>query len=252
MHSLLQNILYAKCSQCTVQLIRGPGDLIFGDPSKGYCNVMQSRMVYKRELICPRLWQLAIEFLENEPGTGDSVFRFWISQQLNRTSPEFEDELLFALNLLQENTGAVNVFAANAPRSEFLGTVTVNWEILPPGEDTRQRILSSFARSTTEVLERVNNRYEMLTALSPIAFINGTNGFDRYFGAKFSERLVVFENVSYGNAAYAMDETWPMLSQIPRIDLLKQRPEGFTRIVHADGCRKSLTTQRLNSPEGLR
>jgi hypothetical protein len=82
----------------------------------------------------------------------------------------------------------------------------------------------------------------MLTTLSPIAFINGTNGFDRYFGAKFSDRLVVFENVSYGNAVYAMNESWPVLSQLPRIELLKQRPDGFTRIVHAHNWEGRLRT----------
>ena len=213
---------------------------IYGDPGRGYCDVIIPRKVFQRDLIPPNQWGIEIEFLDREPGTGDFVFRFQVSQELTRTSSGFEGDLFSALNLLQENTGASNVFAADAERADFLGTITVNWEILPPGEDTRQRILSSFSRSTAEVLERINIRYEMLTSLSPIAFINGTSGFDRYFGAKFSDRLFVFENVSYGNAAYAMNEAWPVLSQMARIDLLKDHPEGVTRIVHVDGWENRL------------
>jgi hypothetical protein len=219
----------------------GPYEVpIYGDPSRGYCDVIIPRMVYQRDFIAPTRWEIETQFLDREPGTGDLVFRFEITARLNRTTTTFDADLFFALNLLQENVGAVNVFSASATQAEFLGTVLVNWEILPPGEDARQRILSSFSRSTAEIQERVNTRLEMLTTLSPIAFINGTNGFDRYFGAKFSDRLVVFENVSYGNAAYAMNEAWQLLSQLPRIELLRQRPDGFTRFVHADGWENRL------------
>jgi hypothetical protein len=213
---------------------------IYGDPTRGYCDVFFNRLVYQRDTVAPAQWRIAIEVIHQEPGTNDLIVRFQVSQKLNRTDTTFETDLFSAINLLQENSGSIAVFAATASLAEFLGTISVNWEILPPGEDTRQRILSSFSRSTAEIKSLVNNRYEMLTMLSPIAFINGTNGFDRYFGAKFSDRLVVFENVSYGNAVYAMNETWPVLSQLPRVELLKQRPDGFTRIVHANGWENRL------------
>ena len=219
----------------------GPYEVpIYGDPGRGYCDVIIPRMVYLRDLISPSEWKIAIKLIEREFGTGDFVFRFQVDQTLNRTEKGFDEGLFFALNLLQENTGGANVFRANASTAEFLGTISVNWEILPPGEDTRERILSSFVRATTEVQERINSRFDLLNTLNPVAFINGTNGFDRYFGAKFSERLVVFENMNYGNAAYIMNQSWQELSQRSRIELLRDRPEGFSRIVHADGWENRL------------
>jgi hypothetical protein len=213
---------------------------IYGNPSRGYCDVTIPRMVYQRDHIPPAEWKIAIQLMEREAGSGDLVFRFQVDRILDRAANRFGEDLFFALNLLQENTGAATVFHANATVPEFLGTIFVNWEILPPGEDTRQRILSSFSRSTVEVLQRVNRRFDLLTTLDPVAFINGTNGFDRYFGAKFSDRLVVFENVNYGNAAYVMNQSWQELSQLSRIELLRTRPEGFSRIVHADGWENRL------------
>jgi len=46
---------------------------------------------------------------------------------------------------------------------------------------------------------------------------------------------VVFENVEYGNAAYAMFEQWETLSQRTRLELLAGPAEGFIRVVHRPG-----------------
>ena len=59
--------------------------------------------------------------------------------------------------------------------------------------------------------------------------------FVRYFGAKYADDFVVFENLRYGNALYVMFERWQELSQRSRIDLLKGDHEGFERIEHREG-----------------
>ena len=63
----------------------------------------------------------------------------------------------------------------------------------------------------------------------------GTTGFARYFGAKFGEDFVAFENIRYGNAIYIMRENWQTLSQKSRIELMTGRYEEVIRIEHRRG-----------------
>jgi hypothetical protein len=78
-------------------------------------------------------------------------------------------------------------------------------------------------------------------------FISGTSGFVRYFGAKYDDNFVVFENIRYGNAIYVMFERWQELSQRSRIDLLKGDHEGFERIEHREGWEDRLEAVALRA-----
>lgn len=75
--------------------------------------------------------------------------------------------------------------------------------------------------------------------LGPRNFVAGTSGFSRYFGAQFADDLVVFENVSYGNAAYVMFDEWERLSQLSRVELLAS-DEHFVRVPHANSWERRL------------
>jgi hypothetical protein len=68
-----------------------------------------------------------------------------------------------------------------------------------------------------------------------VAFIHGRSGFRRYFGAKFADHLVVFENIEHGNTAYVMFERWETLSQKTRLQLLAGPADGFVRVIHKRG-----------------
>ena len=81
----------------------------------------------------------------------------------------------------------------------------------------------------------MKERLAVFARLRPTHFISGTSGFVRYFGAKYADDFVIFENVRYGNAIYVMFEQWQTLSQKSRIDLLKGDFDGFERIEHRDG-----------------
>lgn len=229
----------------------------WGDPNNGTHTVEWDRMVYRREWFAPKELTLEIEILGEEMKTEKIfVIRFGINEVLNKKSLRFRklahltNDLFFNLNLLQENVGASDVYASSATRDDYLKTVYVAWEILPPGErdETIARILSSFKSPSPEVRQRIAERYDLLTKLKPEAFISGTSGFRRYFGAKFSDSLVVFENLDYGNAIYAMFEDWETLSKSSRTELLKGSKAGFERIVHCTGWKgrlKELVKNRL-------
>jgi hypothetical protein len=127
-------------------------------------------------------------------------------------------------------------------RPTFTRPPQLAWEILPPGErdETIARILSGFKSPSAELRRKIAERYDLLTKLKPEAFISGTSGFRRYFGAKFSDSLVVFENLEYGNAIYAMFEDWETLSKSSRTELLTGSKAGFTRIIHSHDWKRRL------------
>jgi hypothetical protein len=101
--------------------------------------------------------------------------------------------------------------------------------------------LAKFREPTKELREKLLDRYRVLEKLGPVAYISGTSGFQRYFGAQFVDNLVVFENLEYGNAIYVMFDNWEELSKLSRIELLKNRPGfGFERIVHRAGWKDAL------------
>ncbi len=215
----------------------------YGDWSYGSHDVYFDREVYVREYVPPKLTEVAIDLLAKESNEEPIyVFKFKVNEVLDRTADSFGRDLLANLNILQENTGHVNVYKSEAPIEEYLKTIYLNWEILPPGvrETDIAKIVSKFKITSEEDKNRFIERYDVLSNLKPEAFIAGTSGFRRYFGAKFSDTLVAFENLEYGNAIYVMYEDWETLSQKNRIELLKGDNKGFDRIIHTKGWKTQL------------
>jgi hypothetical protein len=214
----------------------------FGDWSKGSHTVYLSRQVYQTLQVPPQETELKIEFIgEEQQSSGDTgyTFRFTLDRPLSKTDANLDDELLRLLNLLQENVGAADVFSTDATLEDYLRTVRVHWEILPPGErDTNiARIAAGIRNPDPATRKRIIDRYDFFVKLGPTALIQGTGGFKRYFGAQFSERVVSFENMEYGNAIYIMVGDWRELSQKTKQELVSSRKEGedFFRVTHNRG-----------------
>lgn len=227
----------------------------FGDPDRGYHDITQWRLVYPRELEAPREATIDIEQLPGTEGaTATFLLKFTVGEVFNRRAPDLHRRLLYAINLLQENTGSVNVFEPTAGVTELLKTVSVDWELLPAGvrSDLLVDRLTVGAQNTSEYVRcKIEARRRLLTEFGPASWIVGSSGFRRYFGAKFRDDLVVFENVDYGNAVYVMFKDWQELSKLSRIALQEQR-NGFIRIVHRHGWEARLRRvlgDSLPSPE---
>ncbi|MBI4467753.1 MAG: hypothetical protein HY650_00350 [Acidobacteria bacterium] len=215
----------------------------FGDWSKGSHDVDWDRDVYQRDFIPPTETDMSIALLQTKPGDDPRyIFRFRIERLLDKTSKDFRAELFRTVNLLQENVGAVDVFLSEAETAEYLKTIVVHWDILPPGDRTEilTRVLSRFRAPSEDLRQKLHSRYTLLETLRPVAYISGTSGFQRYFGALLKDDLVVFENLEYGNAIYVMFENWEELSKLSRLDLLRNRLTGFERIVHRAGWERVL------------
>ena len=209
----------------------------WGDWSKGSHMHSMTRDVYQRDFIPPKELELSMELIESAADGSSFVVRISVDQVLDRRADDFGEELLYNLNLLQENVGSVAIFASSTTPEEYAATVRVDWEILPPGkvDDVVARMLRGKGEISKEQRRVMTDRVTVMSRMKPEAFITGTNGFLRYFGAKFSDTFVAFENLRYGNALYVMFEGWELLSRRSRIDLLKGPRSGFERIEHREG-----------------
>jgi hypothetical protein len=212
----------------------------YGDWSKGSFSLYSTREVYQYDDIAPKELSITTELLEE---TEDN-FKIKVSVDiiLNRNDENFEEELFFAINLLQENIHSVNVFSSEATHDEYLRTLSLTWDIFPPGvrNEDLERIMKGSRNLTPEKIEEVQNKYDYLVDLKPIEIICGISGMRKYFGAKFSENLIVFENLNYGNAIYVLFENWKELSKMSRTEIQTRPSNEYIRIKHTPNWKQNL------------
>lgn len=208
----------------------------FGDYSKGVFSLVITRPVIQYDDIPPREISLKVELLEtrNINAINHYIFKISTNRIFNRHIVNFEEELLFNINLLQENIGSVNVFSSTTPLNDFLNTLNVEWEIFPPGnlDADLTRITRNLRNLSQERVQEITERYNFLRSKNPNMMISGKSGMLGYFGAKFTDNLVVFENTNYGNALYILFENWRELSQLSRLDIQNRPRDQYIRIEH--------------------
>jgi hypothetical protein len=208
---------------------------IYGDWSNGSFPLWQERMVYQVNEYGPTDYSIKIDLLQSSEG--GFVFKFGLDCVLDRSDPDFDEELLFCLNVLQENTGSCDIDRSDKTREEFVATTFVDWEIFPPGSLDRflAKAKSGLGRANEEANRVIEERVAEFRRLSPERYILGKGGFNRYIGAVLPNDVVVFENIRYGNALYVLYENWEDVSQRSRIHLLKGTSADYERIPHVEG-----------------
>lgn len=207
----------------------------YGDWSNGSFPLWQQRMVYPVDVYGPTDYSIEIDLLRSVDD--GFVFKFSLDCVLNRGDVDFDDDLLFCLNILQENTGCCGIDRSDKTREEYVATTLVDWEIFPPGSLDRflSKAKAAFGRSDSGVNQVIDERVAEFRRLSPKQFILGKGGFNRYIGAVLAQNIVVFENIRYGNALYVLYENWEDVSQRSRMDLLKGTSAEYERIPHVEG-----------------
>ena len=209
----------------------------FGDWSRGSHEVSVDREVYQRDFFPGYGTPIKISV---ERRTGDRVT---LALELDRVFdglPNDEREFLFALNIFQESVGQSAVRSTDQPANSFIQSLHVEWELLPVGErdEVLEQVRGRLSPSPDE--NRVlTERMDLLLGLRPESLVTGTSHFARYFGAKFRDDLVVFENIRWGNAIYIMFEDWEDLSQLSRTELMGS-DHNFERLVHTRGWERRL------------
>lgn len=200
----------------------------------------QEREVYQKEYHEPRFYRIETSVLKKTDAS--TLYRIGIDQIFDRTASSFESELLFTLNLLQENCGSIDVHSASATREDYIKTIALDWEIFPPG--TMQEVISAITKgrsySPSEVA-LMSDRVSTFEQLRPQRYIRGSAKFGSYIGAQYADDLVVFENLKYGNALYILYQDWQEVSKRSRIDLLKATDAVFDRVLHTDDWKRTFS-----------
>lgn len=206
---------------------------IFGDYSRGTFSLYITRLIIPYDEIAPRNIFIHATLLEEniENNIPFYTLKFQTTPVLLKTN---EPEILFNINILQENIGSINVFPSDTTIEQFLNSLILNWEIFPPGtlDDNLRTAIRGLRNLTPERTSEIRDSLEFLQSLDPQDIIVGTSGMSRYIGAKFSENLVVFENSNYGNAVYILFENWRELSQLSRLQIQVRPSDQYYRVAH--------------------
>jgi len=209
----------------------------FGDWSRGYHEMRRQVMTHPREFMPPRSLSLAAKILSTLPGE-DPLYsiRFRVNGMLDRASPGWETDLSFSLNLLKENVGSANVYAADITDDDLLGVQRVQWNIFPAHEsDSAVRIVRGIGDGQAPLPKGfLEERLDIYDRLKPDSFVVGGGGFQRYFGAVFGD-LIVLECVFYGNAIYMISNYFLDYTRDSRFDFMMSLRERLVRIVHTKG-----------------
>ncbi|MBU5485953.1 hypothetical protein KQI86_16655 [Clostridium sp. MSJ-11] len=215
---------------------------IYGDSSKGYTEVTWTKKVWQKQIILPRELSINISLLQK--GEASYIFKFFIELPLFKNAKNFFEDLLFYCNLIQENTGACNIFEEDAANQQYINTLYVNWELLPEGVKDSEFfdiILKKIKTTSPETIEDLKERLEFFNTLEVKHKILGTNNFNRYFGAVLKNDFAIFENIKYGNAIYIFKKNWHELSRMSKIELQQIETKDIIRIPHSKNWKKNVT-----------
>jgi hypothetical protein len=121
-------------------------------------------------------------------------------------------------------------------------TNKINWEILPPGTCTLDRVLQHYT-NLVNYNPHINydvSRIHGMFSLNPSTCYIGMNEFDGYIVFAFeNSKKVALECPVYGNAIYVLSGEWRSLSRLSKNELLNKHPDQVERIVHVgDWCDK--------------
>ena len=209
----------------------------WGDSYHGTHTVWLPHKAYPKDFHPPRELEIILQCPNIAATNTTFVIAAKVDEVLSQSAPDFDDRLLENLNLLQENLGGGGAEPADVSIDEYIRTLRVTWDILPPGsrEEAIQRLFRG-RQPTRDERDTATSRYDFFQSLNPRQLIVGSSAFRRYFGALLEDNLVVFENIQYGNAVYIMYQNWQELSQRSRLELLSGRVgDHFDRIIHKDG-----------------
>ncbi|MGE5412166.1 MAG: hypothetical protein ACM3MI_14490 [Clostridiales bacterium] len=211
---------------------------IFGDWFKGSFSLFVPRKVFPYDQIPPREWTINTELIDETEH--EFIVKVGIDVVFNKNM-DFREELFFAINLLQENIYSIDVFESTSTREDYLRSLTLTWEIFPPGEIGAdiERIVGNRNLGIEEI-EQIRRTFEYIYSLNPDRIIYGISGMRRYFGAKFTENLVVFENLNYGNAVYVLFNNWEELSRLSRTEIQSRPSDEYIRIKHIGNWQQKL------------
>jgi hypothetical protein len=211
--------------------IEGPN---YGDYSKGTHTAIISKKVFQKETEFPK--NLSIKITPTQINKSEIMFKFEINKILDKNSDYFKDDLLFFINLLQENVKDIDVFPLDKEEDDNLQKETefVDWELLPFGTKDILNLISKKINKSDVNKKQTTDRIKFFSNQKlPIDhYISGTGSFDRYFGMYLKNEIVILEDFNYGNATYVFNQNWKKFSKMSRTDLMHLKSNEIERIIH--------------------
>lgn len=136
-------------------------------------------MVYQVDEYGPTDYSITVDLLRSVEG--GFIFKFGLDCVLNRNDVDFDEDLLFCLNILQENTGVCDIDRSDKTREAYVATTLVDWEIFPPGSLDRflAKAKAGIGRGSDEANQVIDERVAEFRRLSPGRYILGKGGFNR-------------------------------------------------------------------------
>ena len=118
--------------------IEGPN---FGDYSNGTHIAIITKLIWQTKTEFPK--NLSITMIPITISDEQVTIRIQIDAPLNKNSKTFYEDLLFFINLLNENIHDVDIVSVNEEENANLAleTETVDWELLPIGDRDLKTIL---------------------------------------------------------------------------------------------------------------
>lgn len=211
----------------------------FGDWSKGSHEITWEREVYQREFKIPQLLNINVELLEQNVDT--FIFKFSVDTILSKCDSTFTDNLLYHCNVLQENIGLCDIFPADSTNPEYINTLIVDWDLLPPGSrEATTAVINTLRNPTAQEKDVIRERMEYFETLNVQKYIRGKNQFSLYFGAILQSGLVILENIRYGNAIYIFKRNWEEFSKLSRTELQNIQSKDIVRIIHSNNWKNNV------------
>lgn len=210
----------------------------YGNTNASKVSYMYTKEVTQTEEYMPQFYQILVQICNSSEE--QKIIKFEMDMIVDKENRNYKEELLFVINLMQENIGGFDVYPSDENPKDIEKMEQVNWELLPPGTADESFVKQYFGKKKVQQQTEILDRYNYIQSLDPECLIRGTNYFSKYFGAKFQNGVVALENVESGNAIYVFQQDWEVLSQLSRSELRKISSSNVTRIIHSGNWKKRL------------
>lgn len=191
---------------------------------------------YPRSFIPPP--SIEITITENNDG-----LPMIVGPSIEKTEKNIE-KIKHIINLFLETFGECEIFTANLESIFKSPLKRLNWVILPQGEIPWEQ----FKKDISYIVENAPEgnrgllyyRLKTVNEFKPDFRAIGKGGFHGYIVHGFTKKKIyLLESMYYGNATYVLDETWEMLSQRTKAEILNQNLQK-ERIIHKNGWGKRI------------
>lgn len=161
-------------------------------------------------------------------------------------------KLLHSINLMLELFGFCDVVDKHLVPTGVVPTISLNWQVLPPGEmpwvvlePSLRRVLAHQKERTRPVVE---HRLKEINRYRPKFVAVGHGGFTGYIVFGFPEsNLYILECTRYGNATYIFENNWKEISRLTKAEILSNDYHK-ARIIHQSHWERSIRAL-LRNPE---